>query len=76
MLKTIEAVLDEQGRVHLLEPADISGARRALVTVLDEAPENASLAVADEAALLSEAALSDWSRPEEDVAWQHLQKEA
>ena len=29
---------------------------------------------ADEAALLSEAALAeDWDRPEEDAAWSHLQ---
>ena len=71
MLKTIEAVIDEQGRVRLLEPARISGTRRALVTVLDEVP----LDGADETALLSEEALSDWDRPEEDAAWQHLQKE-
>ena len=45
--------------------------RRALVTVLDE-----PAAVPGEAALLAEAALAvDWSRPEEDAAWSHLQPE-
>jgi hypothetical protein len=30
-------------------------------------------AIGDETALLSEAALADWNRPEEDAAWSHLQ---
>ena len=67
MIQTVEAVIDEQGRVKLLEPVRPSSARRALVTILEEEP------VAD-AALLSQAALSeDWNRPEEDAAWAHLQ---
>jgi len=42
--------------------------RRALVTILDEAP------IIHETALLSEAALAeDWNRAEEDAAWAHLQ---
>jgi hypothetical protein len=32
-------------------------------------------AIPGEAALLAEAALADWSRPEEDAAWSHLQPE-
>ena len=36
MLQTVEAVIDEQGRVRLLEPLSLSGPRRALVTILDE----------------------------------------
>ncbi len=41
------------------------------VTVLEE-----PAAVPGEAALLAEAALAaDWSRPEEDAAWSHLQPE-
>ncbi|HUR52856.1 MAG TPA: hypothetical protein VMZ71_01910 [Gemmataceae bacterium] len=40
------------------------------MTILDEAPAE----VTNETALLSEAALAaDWSRPEEDAAWSHLQ---
>ena len=30
---------------------------------------------ANETALLSEASLADWSRPEEEAAWSHLQQE-
>ncbi len=70
MIKTVEAVIDEQGNVRLLEPIYPRTARRALVTILDESPvERAS-----ETALLSEAALAeDWNRPEEDEAWSNLQ---
>ena len=70
MIKTVEAVIDEQGNVRLLEPLHSRTARRALVTILEEGPvERAS-----EIALFSEAALAeDWNRPEEDEAWSHLQ---
>jgi predicted DNA-binding antitoxin AbrB/MazE fold protein len=67
MLKTVEATIDKNGRIHLLESVDLSGGCRVLVTFLDER--------LSETALLSEAALSDWNRPEEDEAWQHLQPE-
>lgn len=71
MLRTIEAVIEPDGRVRLLEAVDLSGARRALVTVLDESAEEADR---DVTALLSEPALAeDWDRPEEDAAWAHLQ---
>ena len=70
MLKTIEAVLEESGRLRLLEAVEVTGSKRVLVTFLDEdaGPEG----IAD-TALLSEAALAkDWLRPEEDEAWEHL----
>ena len=38
MIKTVEAVIDEQGNVRLLEPVRPEGIRRALVTILDEPP--------------------------------------
>jgi hypothetical protein len=70
MIQTVEAVIDEQGKVQLLEAVRLAGPRRALVTILDEGPSQ----VAHEKALLSEAALAeDWDRPEEDAAWSHLQ---
>ena len=70
MIQTVEAVIDEQGKIQLLEAIQLSVPRRALVTILDEGPTPSS----DETALLSEAALAeDWNRPEEDVAWSHLQ---
>ena len=72
MLQTIEAVIDEQGNVRLLEPIQLPTARRALVTILAYEP----LVDLPETALLSELALAeDWNRPEEDAAWSHLQPE-
>ena len=71
MLRTVEAVIDAQRHVHVLEPLSLPGARRALVTILDEEPDTSM----HETALLSEAALAeDWNRPEEDAAWSHLQQ--
>lgn len=70
MIRTVEAVIDEDGSVRLLEAVELSSTRRALVTILDEEPAR----LVDEAALLSESALAeDWNRPEEDAAWSHLQ---
>jgi hypothetical protein len=71
MLRTVEAVIDAQGHVQVLEPISLPGARRALVTILEEEPGTSI----HETALLSEAALAeDWNRPEEDAAWLHLQQ--
>ncbi len=72
MIKTVEAVVDKQGSVHLLEEIHLPNSRRALVTILDEEPTERRY----ETALLSEDALAtDWDRPEEDDAWSHLQRE-
>jgi len=68
-MRTVEAQIDEGGRVKLLEEVHLPAARRALVTILDEEP------TAEEVSLLSEPALAeDWNRPEEDAAWSHLQR--
>ena len=70
MIETVEAVIDEQGTVRLLQAVSLPAPRRALVTILEEDP----VAWQHETALLSEAALAeDWNRPEEDAAWSHLQ---
>jgi hypothetical protein len=69
MITTVEAVIGADGVVRLLQPVPLTGSRRALVTILDEEP----VPHPNEAALLSEAALADWNRPEEDAAWAHLQ---
>ena len=70
MIQTIEAIIDKQGNVHLLEPIRLAEARRAFVMILEEQP----VAGVSETALLSEQALGeDWNRPEEDEAWSHLQ---
>jgi hypothetical protein len=67
MLKTVEAVIETDGSVRLVEPVRVPRPRRVLVTILDDESEG-------ETALLSESALSvDWDRAEEDEAWRHLQ---
>ena len=67
MIRTVEAVVDPNGNVRLLKDIHLPGPRRALLTILDDAPRS------EETALVSERALADWSRPEEDAAWAHLQ---
>jgi len=68
MIQTVEAMVDEQGRVRLLAPVHVSAPCRALVTILDESPVGIA-----ETALMSEAALAeDWNRPEEEAAWSYL----
>jgi hypothetical protein len=72
MITTIEAIIDEQGNVRLLEPVQLSSTRRALVMILEDAPSPPT----NETAFLSERTLGkDWNRPEEDVAWSYLQQE-
>ena len=68
MLRTIEATIDKDGRVHLQQKIQLTEAHRALVTILDEPAY-----LVAETALLSEAVLAeDWNRPEEDKAWANL----
>lgn len=71
MRRTIEAIIEDDGTVRLLEPIEPGKARRALVTILDEDADDSL----HETALLSERALGDWEREEEDEAWHHLQSE-
>jgi len=69
MIRTYEGMIDQRGRLQLLEAIKLPPMRRILVTVLDEEPELS----ARETAMLSEAALAvDWLTPEEDAAWSHL----
>lgn len=68
MLKSLEAVIDENGEVRLTKPVRLPHACRAIVTIIQEDGTS-------EIALLSENSLArDWSRPEEDEAWSHLQQ--
>ena len=46
MLRTVEAVIDERGQVRLLETVQLAGARRALVTILDDEPVDTKADVA------------------------------
>ncbi|MCD6199654.1 MAG: hypothetical protein J7K15_13980 [Deltaproteobacteria bacterium] len=70
MLRSVEAIIEKNGEVCLLEPIHLRKRCKAILTILDEKSE-----VIAETALLSEAVLSeDWNRPEEAEAWSHLQK--
>lgn len=61
MLKSVQATVEENGEVRLLEPLNIPHRCRAIVPILDE-PD------IPETALLSKNALArDWERPEEDA---------
>lgn len=72
MLKTVEAIIEPDGSIRLLEKVDLTRAKRVLVTILDD--EDYEDGTSD-TSLLSEASLSeDWNREEEDEAWRHLQQ--
>ncbi|QQS31979.1 MAG: hypothetical protein IPM50_09850 [Acidobacteriota bacterium] len=72
MSQILEAVIDGNGVLKILNGHDLPRNRKAIVTVLDESPES----VAADTALLSEDVLSrEWLSEEEDKAWAHLQPE-
>lgn len=71
MLRTLEAVIDNQNHVKWLEHIQLRSPQRVLITLLD-----ATSIVADEALLMAEPALTDWLSDEEESAWMHLQQEA
>ena len=71
MLRTIQAIIEQNGVVRLLEAVRVNGRRRALVTILDEDIESPA-----DSYMLSESSLAkDWDRAEEDEAWSHLQSD-
>jgi len=71
MIRTIKAVVEPDGTVQLLEPIRLESPRQALLTILEDGDDDSRSIEAR----LSEAALADdWSRPEEDAAWAHLQR--
>ena len=67
MLQTVEAIIDENGKVELAETIKLTSRRRALVTILDEISPDMECAILSESALAKE-----WLTPEEDEAWKHL----
>jgi hypothetical protein len=72
MWKSIEAVIEKDGKVRLKEPILLNSRCRAIVTIIESEP----LAnLVSETALLSEPALAEeWNLPGEDEAWSHFQK--
>ena len=68
MLQSIEAVVDQNGALRILEPITLPRFRRVIITILeDESEDLANLAELSEVALAK-----DWERPEEEKAWLHL----
>ena len=63
--------ISEDGELVVKLPDKLPPGKHRVVVVVDTVLE-----AVGETALLSEAALSDWNRSEEDEAWQHLQEEA
>ena len=80
MIRSVEATVDEMGRVVLKEPLQLDRCLRAIVTILDDEPAAPNsppqTAREHETTLLSERALAEeWCRPEEDAAWAHLRED-
>lgn len=72
MLRTLEATIDKNGKVTLVEAVALRSKQRALVTILDNSVSMNE--EQDEMARFAESSLQDWNSKEEDRAWQHLSK--
>lgn len=69
MLRTYEGIIDQDGKLQLLDPFPLPKSSRVIITVLDDELVDSAL----ELALLSEPALArEWMQPEEDEAWSQL----
>lgn len=69
MLRTYEGIIDQDGKLQLLDPFPLPRSSRVIITVLDDELVDSAL----ELALLSEPALArEWMQPEEDEAWSQL----
>jgi hypothetical protein len=63
MIKTVEAIVDENGQVRLAAPLRLARAQRALVTILDEEPAPPSH---ETAPLREEGLAKNWNRPDRE----------
>ena len=63
MFHTFEALLNADGTLRFLEPVQLAGTQRVLVTFIPPASDAAN----------SPSLATDWLRPDEDAAWAHLQ---
>ena len=71
-MKSIEGTLEKNGQLRLFKKVRLAKPRRVRITFLDD--DMADQSKGSFNAGLSESALvTDWNRPEEDEAWQHLQ---
>ena len=64
MIQTVEAVIDEHGIVHLLQPVHVTTAHRALLTILEEAPAASIDEARQDAAPTS---VEGWAMPCDDA---------
>ena len=72
MVHSLKATVDDKGYIKLPEGFPIPPSRELTILIIDPALDESS---PSDTALLSEPALAkDWSRPEEDQAWQFLQQ--
>ena len=62
MLKSFQVMIEKNGRVTFMEPLLLEKSCRGIVTIIDEPTQDFEITH------LSEAALSDWLNPEEDIA--------
>ncbi len=70
MMRTIEAIVESDKHIRILEDADLTEGQKVLVTLLDDIHVPAD---GVETALLSENSLGvDWNRKEEEQAWSNL----
>jgi hypothetical protein len=67
MVHSVEAIIKADGQVVLNKKIKLKHTYRAIVTILDEAE------VSDVTLMSEDALAEDWTRPEEDAAWAHLQ---
>ena len=65
-IEAAKSLIGSKLTVPVSERVKLRRKSKALLTILD-------VAAVDEVTLLSEKALEDWNRPEEDKAWAHLQ---
>ena len=69
MLRSLEGIIDREGKLRTFENIKLPSSRRVIITILNEEPTDEMFNLA----LVSESALArDWNRPEEDLAWSHL----
>ncbi|MBK8540502.1 MAG: hypothetical protein IPL60_10895 [Ardenticatenia bacterium] len=73
MLRTIEATIDADGNVRLLEPVRLDQWVRALVTILEPLDADLEAEMPSPTEWSEQALAADWLRTDEDAAWAHLQ---
>lgn len=74
MVRTVQAVINKDGEVHLIEPIRLDGEHRAIVMIMDELPAKSPAEPPAELPVLAcSSSLAEWNLPEEDIAWMHLQ---